>query len=294
LILGQVRSYDNSEWSTFWSRGKDRNSCADQDNFFAGKHVGEDSIKTRNDETIGYIVMEGASHGQIGSMEFDFGRGFAFVAGYTQNNYLQSFTSPFASGQPQVTLVSQCMMAGLDGSWTVLTTGPTSNAFGVAVDEDRHNDAERSHAPETLDFAAFSSQGSLALVPLDSPPVENDTGSVEAVLIPNVDDAWKTIQLSALFTSAVPSCSVKYDTGNSLSPALVRVRNVQGASFEVRLQNPSNAAVSPRDVHCVIVEEGLWSLPTGQKIQAFRYTSTRTDAKGKWRGEAQTLAPGFS
>ena len=215
VVLGQVMTSNDPKWSAFWSRGKDRNTCADAEDFFVGKHVGEDSTQTRNDETIGYIIMD-ASHGEFSSVEFDVGQSTPFIAGYTQGNYQLSFGSDFHSGSPDVTLVSQCSMIGLDGSWPVLTTGSSASAFGVAVDEDQLKDSERAHAPEMLNFMAFSSEGSMPLVPLGGPstppPVEEEgTGYMESIVVPNVDStAWVTVPLSGSFTSPVAVCTVKY------------------------------------------------------------------------------------
>jgi len=62
VVIGQVLSYNDVRWSVFWSRGNDPlTDCAGQD-FWVGKHVGEDPERTRSTETIGYIVMESGIH----------------------------------------------------------------------------------------------------------------------------------------------------------------------------------------------------------------------------------------
>lgn len=293
IIFGQVMTYNDPGWSAFWSRGVDQFTCADSDNFFAGKHVGEDSDLTRNDETIGYIVME-ASRGRLGSMEFEFGQSSPVVAGYTQGNYQLSFSSAF-SGAPDVTILSQCAMTGIDGSWPVMTTDATATSFGVAVDEDQQEDTERNHSPEALNFMAFSSQGSGALMRVDLSTLDESSGYMESMVVPNVDSAsWVTVHLSRSFDSPVPVCTVKYDSGTTLLPAGVRMQNVDGSSFQIRLQNPSEESISGRDVHCFAVEEGVWSLPDGRTVEAFLYTSTRTDNRQDWIGEAQTFSRPYS
>lgn len=69
---------------------------------------------------------------------------------------------------------------------------------------------------------------------------------------------------------------------------------MQGSTFEIRLQNPSGALVAGRDVHCVVVEEGVWSLPDGSKVEAFQYVSTRSDRTNSWIGERQTFSNVYS
>jgi hypothetical protein len=100
--------------------------------------------------------------------------------------------------------------------------------------------------------------------------------------------AWTTVSLSNVYISPVPVCSVKYDTGTSLLPAIVRMQNVGPTSFDIRLQNPSGATIAGRDVHCVVVEVGAWKMPDGRMIEAKKYSSTVTDSAASWVGQTQT------
>ena len=47
-------------------------------------------------------------------------------------------------------------------------------------------------------------------------------------------------------------------------------------SSKIRLQNPSGKSLEGRDVHCVVVEEGSWTMPDGRKIEAKSYESKLT------------------
>lgn len=58
-------------------------------------------------------------------------------------------------------------------------------------------------------------------------------------------------------------------------------------SSKIRLQNPSGKSLEGRDVHCVVVEEGSWTMPDGRKIEAKTYESKLTDHKSSWVGEEQ-------
>ena len=100
---------------------------------------------------------------------------------------------------------------------------------------------------------------------------------------------WTLAKLSKAYLSPIPVCTVMYDLGTSLLPAVVRIRKVGSTSFEVRIQNPSNSVLTGRDVHCVVVEEGSWNLPDGRPIEAKKYNSTITDRKGSWIGQALKL-----
>ena len=65
-------------------------------------------------------------------------------------------------------------------------------------------------------------------------------------------------------------------------------------SFKIRLQNPSGKSLEGRDVHCVVVEEGSWTMPDGRKIEAKTYESKLTDHKSSWVGEEQTYTNSYS
>ena len=128
-------------------------------------------------------------------------------------------------------------------------------------------------------------------VPLRPPtkaPVLPQSFFMESLKITGVTSStWKLITLSKMYVSPVPVCTVMYDQGTSLRPAVVRMQNVGATSFEIRLQNPSELALTGRDVHCVVVEEGAWKLPDGRLIESQKYSSTVTDRKGSYNGQSQ-------
>jgi hypothetical protein len=113
--------------------------------------------------------------------------------------------------------------------------------------------------------------------------------------VKGLDSAWTTVSLSKTYVSPIAVCTVKYNTGEALLPALVRMRNVSPTLFKIRLQNPkSDSLEGDRDVHCVVVEEGSWEMPDGRKIEATQYNSTVTDSKSSWIGEQQTYKNSYS
>ena len=105
---------------------------------------------------------------------------------------------------------------------------------------------------------------------------------------------WKIVTLSKIYVSPIPVCTVKYDTGTRLSPAVVRMRNVGSTSIEISLQNPNDLALTGRDVHCVVVEEGTWKLPDGRRVESKKYSSTVTDRKGSYVGQTQAYRNTYS
>ncbi|MES2920383.1 MAG: Ig-like domain-containing protein [Verrucomicrobiota bacterium] len=78
-IFGQVMTANDTRWSAFWY-----DASANQVKL--GKHVGEDTVTTRADETVGYIVMEAGSYQfgndqlQVGLTNFDAYAGFDLIS----------------------------------------------------------------------------------------------------------------------------------------------------------------------------------------------------------------------
>lgn len=164
VVVGQVMSFNNPRWSTFVTTANRRQNPPTSTNFLTGKHTGEDTTgATREDETVGYIVLEGGVHSTFGNTEIEAHRGSDSIRGFVQATFQYNFLSSFASGAPEVTIVSQNGVDGTDGSWAVLTSTATSSAFGLALDEDQLRDTERSHTTEQVSYLAISQAGVFSL-----------------------------------------------------------------------------------------------------------------------------------
>ena len=107
------------------------------------------------------------------------------------------------------------------------------------------------------------------------------SGRLESLTVYQVDDQWKQVSLKNTYDSMIPVCSVNYV--NNTSPAVIRIRNTGISSFEIKLQNPGDlVALAPDVVHCIIAEEGAWTLPNGDLFEAKKYTSTLTASLDNW------------
>jgi hypothetical protein len=117
---------------------------------------------------------------------------------------------------------------------------------------------------------------------------------LESLVVAGIQTSvWTKVNLTRSYVSPVVVCSIKYDNGTALTPAIVRMRNVNGASFEMRMQNPSDVEIADwREVSCVVVEEGAWKMPDGHKIEAVQYTSTLTDRKLSFNGQPRSYLHG--
>ncbi|REK22600.1 MAG: choice-of-anchor D domain-containing protein [Planctomycetota bacterium] len=154
VVLGQVMTYNNTEFTAFWAAGSSRFEGPTSTTLTTGKFVGEDPNIVRADETIGYVVFEAGS-GSIGNLEFTADVGPQVVQGVTQepaSNY--SLTGP---ANPTAAVLSQAGMWGPDGSWAILNGDDPfdSTSIKVSVDEDTLNDAERNHTQEEVAFVMF-------------------------------------------------------------------------------------------------------------------------------------------
>jgi hypothetical protein len=69
VVVGQVMTANDPEFSVFWARGADAGSPPSSDSLFVGKHVGEDANQTRATETVGYLVLEQGT-GSFGDVEY--------------------------------------------------------------------------------------------------------------------------------------------------------------------------------------------------------------------------------
>ncbi len=274
VVLGQVMSTNSAAWSVFWARGAGKGQPPSPTQLFIGKHVGEDTNTTRVDETLGYIVIE-AGTGTLDNLSYeaavsaDIVQGVTNVPPYTVN----------LSRQMAAAVVSASGMDGGDGGWPVLWGDAPldSGQLSMAYDEDQISDSERNHTTEQLSYLAFTSNTDLG------PKLY--TGTVE-----NVGDLWQTITVPNSYNEMVVVASVQYPITDSL-PALARVRNVGSDRFDVRVQNPNGNSLSGYKIHFIVVETGIYNAASdGITMEARRITSTITDYRGSWLGQAQTVA----
>jgi uncharacterized repeat protein (TIGR01451 family) len=154
-VIGQVMSYNDEDWSTFFSRGAARTQPATSSALFLGKHVSEETNANlaREDETIGYIVFERTT-GTYKGNKYEAGQGSRI--GGVQNNRNGTIDYQNTLDNPDV-VASHSGVNGTDGGWAHLNgSDPISDSdFDVAIDEDQIANAERSHTYEYINFFAM-------------------------------------------------------------------------------------------------------------------------------------------
>jgi VCBS repeat-containing protein len=159
VVLGQVMTANDPDWSAFWCCGSAKGSPPNSV-LKVGKHVGEDPDKVRDDETIGYIVIEAGS-GTVGTAS---GPSLPYVAGLGGDTIRGIQNSPpfsySISGISSVSTAIACQAAmdGGNGGWALLygSNPVTTTALNLAIDEDQANDTERKHTTEQVAYMVFA------------------------------------------------------------------------------------------------------------------------------------------
>ena len=154
VVLGQVQSYNDPNFSVFWSRGASVSDAASSSVLRVGKHVGEDAVKTRAAETVGYFVVE-AGLGSADGLAFTAGVGTKTVQGMDNTPPFQYTLSGLSAAS--VAVASMAGQMGADGGWAVLygSDAVSATRLKLAVDEDLKRDSERAHTTESMSYLVF-------------------------------------------------------------------------------------------------------------------------------------------
>lgn len=153
VVVGQVMSANDEDWSVFWSSSSSRTSPANSGSLNIGKHVGEDTDSERAPETLGYFVIESTGSGTIDGLAFTAGVGSDTIRGVGNGTYQYSGATPAGA---TTAVMSTAGMDGGDGGWAALIgNDPVPLASGtitLAVDEDQIRDSERNHTTEQVAY----------------------------------------------------------------------------------------------------------------------------------------------
>ena len=156
VVFGQVTSFNDSDFSIFWSNNGNNLNPPDAANLYVGKHVGEDpGTSSLNDETLGYLIIEGGS-GFSDGFFYEAFLGSDTVEGVGNSppyNYTYAVARDYSYG-----VVTQEAMDGSDGSWAVLYGADPlgGTAISVAADEEiAAGDTTRTHTTEQIAYWVF-------------------------------------------------------------------------------------------------------------------------------------------
>jgi len=168
--------------------------------------------------------------------------------------------------------------AQLDFAWAPATFGPhTLSATLQLGDDDPGNDQLVAEVDVLLEPPGVS--------------LSRWTGTART-------DAWTQVDLPYDYgADMVPICTPLYDV-NGLGPLVARVRNAQGASFEVGLGRPWFGAFpgeeTSSEVHCMVVRQGVYD-QAGFKLEAVRLDGfSGKDDAFSWIGTARSYAQSYT
>ncbi|MTB50237.1 M14 family zinc carboxypeptidase [Lewinella sp. W8] len=107
-------------------------------------------------------------------------------------------------------------------------------------------------------------------------------------------NGWISVPLSNSYNSMVVVATPVLPN-NSTTPVVTRVRNASGSSFELRVQNPSNASIGSYLVHYVVVEEGVYTVANdGIKLEAVKTVESVTSRKNGWSLQSKSYQQSYS
>jgi hypothetical protein len=104
-----------------------------------------------------------------------------------------------------------------------------------------------------------------------------------------VNDEFTQVSLQNNYFDPVIVCTPQYTSG---VPRTVRITDVTGSSFKVRVQNPSSDVCPDTVVHYLVAEEGVWESPF--KLEARKYVTDTVGNKNDWDYDVRTFGQDYS
>jgi hypothetical protein len=175
VVLGQVMSYNDANWSVFWAcKNGSRSTPPTGTSLSIGKQIAEDGVNVnRANEVLGYMVFEQGS-GFINGVKYATAVGSDIVKGLSNSSTGFAYPlSGFASINAAV--VAAAAMDGSEGSWPVLFGSTISPAtLKTYVVEDQVTDSERSHTTEQVAYIVFGNSSTPTPRPDEVPEETSD------------------------------------------------------------------------------------------------------------------------
>ncbi|UHD17107.1 PKD domain-containing protein [Thiocapsa bogorovii] len=188
----------------------------------------------------------------------------------------------------------------LDPATVVIQSAPASgtvNDDGTGVLTYTHDGSATT--TDAFSYRVADTEGAvsnIAEVAVTITPPDTASAIFHHGTLTGVDDTWRTVTLPRSYANPVVIAAVQYDTPPAL-PAIARVRNAAGNSFEVRVQNPGDAVLDAvYTIHYTVVEAGVYTLAEhGIQMEAVRFNSTQTSGKGNWSaGNTRAYAQSYT
>ncbi|NUQ65031.1 MAG: S8 family serine peptidase [Pirellulales bacterium] len=102
-----------------------------------------------------------------------------------------------------------------------------------------------------------------------------------ATSTPTLGNPWTTVTLDHTYSDMVVVAVANYGAGQG--PAVVRIRNAQGNSFQFQTLTPGGSAIGGIDVHYLVVEAGVYTQAVhGITMEAVKFNSAAVDRDDSW------------
>ena len=150
VVTGQVMSYNNANFSTFWSSNCASRTTPPTDAAICiGKNTGQVTPNNPNPETLGYFIAEEAEY-SMANAYVKIELGADTIAG-TNNNAPYNYTLPRNYSYATATWTA---VDGVNGGWGVLYgNSPVSSVLQLAIEEETvAGDKTRTHTTEQVAY----------------------------------------------------------------------------------------------------------------------------------------------
>ncbi|MBE9147549.1 hypothetical protein IQ257_03270, partial [Coleofasciculus sp. LEGE 07092] len=268
-LLTQVQTYNGIDWVTTRTQNITANSfeftMQEEEALNGGAHL---------TETIGWLAID---QGTGEDSQTLFQSGLTNIS-YDHNPQNTPFEPGFFTTTPTL-LAKLGSYQGPDPANLRLDHTITNSGFTARVYEDQSFDSEITHVNEQIAFLALeNSETSDKTINATALDLEVNFG--EYGTLTNLDHNWQTIILNQNYIN--PVVIVSDPTFNGPDPATVRLRNVTGNSFELRIQeaNYKDNIHTTETVSYLVVEAGDWELSDGTRISARTQNSNLLSSQG--------------
>jgi hypothetical protein len=264
-VLTQTQTFNGSDWVTTRTKsigtGSFQVTMQEEEQLNGGAHV---------QETIGWIAVDS---GDSSDGDTQLASGLTADV-FTQATKTHTFGSSFDSAPTLLT-----KLATFDGADTANSRikSVSNTGFSAMVQEEQSKDSEIAHTNESLAFLALDgTSGTLEATKYQ--PSTTEIGEYGQV---SVNHQWKSIDLTNTYTSPIVITSDPTIKGGD--PTVVRLRNIDSNSFDLRLQEPNykDGSHTNEVISYVVLEEGSWELTDGTQIAAGSKNTNKLSTQGR-------------
>ena len=262
VVIGQVMSYNNPNFVSFWSSKGSKNSSATNSAIYIGKHTAESPVSSPTTETLGYFIAEEAEYFLAGS-SVKIALGVDIIRGVQDNPpYLHNFSNNYSFATATISA-----MDGGDGGWAVLYgASPLSNQIHLAIDEDTVGDSERAHTTEQVAYWVMEP---------NTKPIADLR--LNEILYRQTSGRREFIELSVLSSGSIINYVVSSQDGTSQNYRLPDV-DVNAGDYVILHSNIGTPS-SSGGVHHVYTNSAVTSLrDAGDDIVVLKPSNTDTTA----------------